>query len=351
MKLSKNPKVTVLMPVYNGERYLREAVESILDQTFTDFEFLIINDGSTDRTVKIIESYSDPRIRLVHNEKNMKLIATLNKGLKLARGEYIARVDCDDISLPERLAKQVAFMDANPEVGVLGTAFQTIDSYGKSLNSPILYPSQYSFLRWSLCFYSPIVHPTVMMRKELVLGADGYSPEAIHVEDYDLWRRLSGVTQLSNLQDVLIYLRKHDANVTEIYLTEHFKNAEIINRLIISETLGEDISVELVRSLRNQEFKEVKDVIRVSNLIDKLYRAFVYTNKLSTYEKKLIRKDAASRLLTIARPYIRDIRVLYVLFLVFRLDSILMVKSALGAFNRLLIECRMITRKSNRCVF
>jgi glycosyltransferase involved in cell wall biosynthesis len=318
MKLSKNPKVTVLMPVYNGEKYLREAIESILNQTFIDFEFLIINDGSTDRSVEIIESYSDPRIRLVHNERNMKLIATLNKGLELARGEYIARMDCDDISLPERLAKQVAFMDANPEVGVLGTAFQTIDSYGKSLNSPIL---------------------------------GGYTPEAIHVEDYDLWRRLSGVTQFSNLQDVLIYLRKHDANVTRCCLAEHFKNAEIINRLIISETLGEDISVELVRSLRNQEFKDVKDAIRVSNLIDKLYHAFVCTNKLSTYEKKLIRKDATSRLLPIVRPYISDVRAWNVLLLVFRLDPILMVKSALGAFNRLLIECRIITKKSNRCVF
>jgi len=95
----ENPKVTVLMPVYNGEQYLREAIESILTQSFTDFEFLIINDGSTDSSVEIIESYDDPRIRLIHNEANLKLVATLNKGVDLARGEYIARMDCDDISL------------------------------------------------------------------------------------------------------------------------------------------------------------------------------------------------------------------------------------------------------------
>ena len=99
--VNNNPKVTVFMPVYNGEKYLREAIDSILNQTFTDFEFLIINDGSTDSSVEIINSYDDSRIRLIHNEKNLKLVATLNKGLDLARGKYIARMDCDDISLPD----------------------------------------------------------------------------------------------------------------------------------------------------------------------------------------------------------------------------------------------------------
>src|SRR5215472_9201923 len=99
------------MPVYNGEKHLREAIDSILSQTFRDFEFLIINDGSTDGSVEIIASYRDPRILLVHNEKNLGLIATLNRGMDLARGEYITRMDCDDISLPRRLEKQVAFME------------------------------------------------------------------------------------------------------------------------------------------------------------------------------------------------------------------------------------------------
>ena len=116
-----NPKVTVLMPVYNGEKYLKEAITSILLQTFDDFEFLIINDGSSDASVDIIQSFRDPRIRLVHNDTNIGLIATLNKGLKLAHGKYVARMDQDDISLPRRLEKQTYFMDNNPDVGVCGT--------------------------------------------------------------------------------------------------------------------------------------------------------------------------------------------------------------------------------------
>ena len=105
------PMVTVLMSVYNGEKFLKEAMDSILTQTFTDFEFLIINDGSTDNSVKIIESYNDSRIRLINNEKNLKLIASLNKGISLARGKYIARMDCDDISSPMRLEKEVDFLE------------------------------------------------------------------------------------------------------------------------------------------------------------------------------------------------------------------------------------------------
>ena len=118
------PTVTVLLSVYNGERYLRESIESILNQTFTDFEFLIINDGSTDDSRRIISSYDDPRIQLIDNEQNIGLSQSLNKGLKLARGTYIARQDADDISEPERLAKQVSYMDRNPHIALLGSWYR-----------------------------------------------------------------------------------------------------------------------------------------------------------------------------------------------------------------------------------
>ena len=120
----KQAQVTVLMPVYNAEQYLREAIGSILHQTFTDFEFIIINDGSTDRSEEIIKSYTDTRIRYYKNESNLKLIATLNKGFDLAGGKYIARMDADDISLPNRLQLQFELMEKNPEVGLCGTWFE-----------------------------------------------------------------------------------------------------------------------------------------------------------------------------------------------------------------------------------
>ena len=126
-------KLTVLMPVYNAEKYLKPALESILNQTYKDFEFLIIDDGSTDKSLEIIKSYNDSRIRLIGHEQNQKLIATLNEGIKLAQGEYIARMDADDISAPERLQKQMEFLEKHPATVVLGCDFQIIDGHPRHI--------------------------------------------------------------------------------------------------------------------------------------------------------------------------------------------------------------------------
>jgi len=137
------PTVSVLMPVFNGEQFLRPAMNSILNQTFTDFEFIIVDDGSTDHSREILNSYTDSRVRLICNESNIGLTDSLNRGLEAASGNYIARMDQDDISLPERLAKQVAFMDSHPEVGVCGTWAKDIDQTdsttpGHSSDNPML---------------------------------------------------------------------------------------------------------------------------------------------------------------------------------------------------------------------
>jgi len=127
----KNPEVTVLMSVYNGEKYLREAIDSILNQTFTDFEFLIVNDGSTDRTAEILRSYDDPRIIIINNEKNIGLTKSLNIGLRMAKGEYIARMDADDVSMPERLQKQIELLNQKKNTGLVGTYYTIINEKGK----------------------------------------------------------------------------------------------------------------------------------------------------------------------------------------------------------------------------
>lgn len=203
--VNNNPKVTVLMPVYNGEKHLREAMDSILNQTFTDFEFLIINDGSTDSSVKIINSYKDSRIRLIHNEKNLKLIATLNKGLNLACGKYIARMDCDDISLPTRLEKQVIFMDENVDVGICGAWIETI---GEIEGDIWRYPTSHNELKEHSLFYSALAHPTVIFRKEFFRKFDlKYDFDYLHAEDYQLWTRAVHLFEIRNIGEVLLYYR------------------------------------------------------------------------------------------------------------------------------------------------
>lgn len=209
----KEPTVTVLMPVYNGELYLREAIESILSQTFSDFEFLIIDDGSTDQSVSIINSYSDKRIRLVSNEENCGLVETLNKGIQLAKGEYIARMDADDISFRKRLEKQVEFMELHPILAVCGTW------YKKNIRGKIKIiqhlPLSNEEIRCVLFFNSPIAHPSVMIRKSVINEHNmSYSSSFKHAEDYELWIKIIEIAQIANLPDALIYYRQHSEQVS-----------------------------------------------------------------------------------------------------------------------------------------
>jgi glycosyltransferase involved in cell wall biosynthesis len=203
------PLVTVLMPVYNGEKYLKEAIESILDQTYQNLDFLIMNDGSTDNSLSIIESYEDPRIRVITNETNLKLIATLNKGLQLAKGKYVARMDCDDISVSNRIEKQIEFMENNPEVGICGAWVTTI---GEKTGYVWKYDLEYDDIKATLLFKSAFAHPTVMMRTSLLREHNLYYDENfVHAEDYEFWQRCSNSFPVRNIPLILLrYISQHN---------------------------------------------------------------------------------------------------------------------------------------------
>src|SRR6056297_178877 len=179
MKEDNKPKVSVLLSVYNGEKYLEKAISSILNQTFSDFEFIIIDDGSSDRSPEIIKSFNDNRIRYFKNEKNIGLVKSLNKGLEKMKGEYIARMDADDICKPTRFEKQVNFLNKNHEVGVLGTAMEIVDHKGSHISNQH-FPKDHIIIFWKLFFETAVFHPTIMMRTNIVKKAGGYDPDFIH---------------------------------------------------------------------------------------------------------------------------------------------------------------------------
>lgn len=209
------PKVSVVMSVYNGERYLREALESVLDQTLKHYEFLIVDDGSTDKTWDILTSYDDARVQLYRNPRNIGLTPSLNSALSLARGVYIARQDADDVSLPTRLEQQAAFLDQYPQVGLLGTAYQLIDARG-NIKSEGCGPVTDTEIRWRMLFSNAFAHPSVMFRRGLLAHCEGYDQALPYSQDYDLWARMLQYTQGANLRTPLIAYRAHASSVSNV---------------------------------------------------------------------------------------------------------------------------------------
>ncbi len=204
------PLVTVLLPVYNCENYVFKAVESILNQTYSHFELLIIDDCSTDSTVAKIQLFKDDRIRLIVKPQNTGYTNSLNYGITIAKGKYIARMDGDDISLPTRFEKQVAFLEKNPDVVVCGTAFKIIDT-----DIVVTGPSDNEDVKIALLKDSCIGHPTAMIRKSILdLNTVCYNKSMEPAEDYDLWIRLLAYGKLSNLKEVLFNYRNHEGQVS-----------------------------------------------------------------------------------------------------------------------------------------
>lgn len=205
---ASSPIVSVVLPVWNCPGYVGAAIESILSQTFQDFEFIIIDDGSTDETPSVLKRYQDARIRHVRHE-NRGLAGTLNVGIELARGKYIARQDQDDLSRPERLAKQMAYMESHASCALLGTWAQILE--GERLSERFhKHPSEVHRIRYALLLNNPFVHSSVILRTDVVRGLGGYSTDSSRQppEDFELWSRIARVAEVANLPSVLLSYRE-----------------------------------------------------------------------------------------------------------------------------------------------
>jgi glycosyltransferase involved in cell wall biosynthesis len=218
------PKITVLMPAYNAEKYIGEAITSVLKQSFRDFELLIINDGSTDHTVKIIESFDDPRIVLVHQE-NKGIASALNAGLALSRADYIARFDADDICYPDRLKIQYEFITSYPEYNIVGSAadYMDVDGHYIFTQHPVAHLNEeIQALQYTVC---PFIHSSVFYKKEVILSNGGYNEHAYTFEDHFLWVNILKNTRACNLSQALIKVRLNPESITidEKWRTRKFR--------------------------------------------------------------------------------------------------------------------------------
>jgi len=271
---NSSPAVSVVMPVLNGEKYLRLAIESVLNQTFSDFEFIIINDGSTDETEKIINSYNDPRIKYIQNSENLGLSKSFNIGIRATTGELIARMDADDISVNDRLEKQVKYLKNHLDISILGSAIIRIDESGQKLGVSSR-PTSHEGVKWQSLFSTPLFHPTVMARA-VVLKGNLFDENLHNSEDYELWSRLlfTTSTRFANLREPLLRYRVFSKSFTQS-LGKNFKidalNTSIINiERYVSLTDDEKLCLT---NLRMNSLK-LKDFIKILNLYRKIRGAF-----------------------------------------------------------------------------
>ncbi|MEO5564239.1 MAG: glycosyltransferase [Chitinophagaceae bacterium] len=252
------PVVTILMPAYNAAKYIKDAIQSVLVQSFTDFELLIVDDGSVDDTIAVIQSFTDPRIKFIQRSHN-GIACALNTGLQEAKGQYIARFDADDICMPGRLEKQVAFLKADPGHVLCGGNAEYISEAGEHLFDFTCAGHAHEEIARQLYVYCPFIHSAVMYRKDAVMAAGGYSPHAHNFEDYLLWIQLSAYGRYANLNEQLIKVRFNPASVTidEKWRGHRFRQLkkEIINRGSITAKEG----TELLAIIQNQDTQKIKE--------------------------------------------------------------------------------------------
>jgi glycosyltransferase involved in cell wall biosynthesis len=280
-------KITVLMPAYNAGKYIREAIGSVLQQTHSNFELLIVNDGSTDNTVSVALSINDPRIVLV-NKEHQGIAQALNTGLRLADGYYIARFDADDICMPDRLEKQFNFLEDHPDYVLTGSNADYILENGEYLFSFKCIAHSNEEIQRNMYVYCPFIHSSVMYKKHLVIKAGGYNVHAHNFEDYLLWTALAKMGKMQNLREPLIKVRFNPASATidEKWRGERFRKLKraATTRGTITRQEGE----EILAIIKKQDISKIKEGAYHALCCKKFLADNYQPNKARTHVRKAI---------------------------------------------------------------
>jgi len=296
------PLVSAVMPVYNGERFVVEAVRSILGQTFRDFECIVVDDGSTDSTPALLaaEQARDARLVVHRQPSNAGFRTALNTGCALARGELIARMDADDISVPTRFERQVAFLKAHPDVGVVGSAMQLIDDHGVRGHVKSYAPGS-GLAAWSMLFFNSLGHPSVMMRRA-VLEAAGWYPSGCvgGTEDYALFLDLSWKSRIANVPEVLLLYRRWGGSMTQTKWEAQEGDAVRLLRVFVESSFGVELTPDeaiAMRGLARDEWPgDARAAARLGVLIEQLLPYYIERFRDTPDEVREIRTDAGVRL-------------------------------------------------------
>lgn len=277
-----NPLVTVLIPVYNRPSVVN-TINSIINQTYKNIEILVIDNASTDNTVECVKKLNDQRIRLIINEKNLGQTGSMNRGLDLAFGKYIARIDSDDVALPDRIELQVNFLESNPEYVLVGSWIRYI-SDDNQLGGIVKTCGTDEGLRFMQTFFCGIHHPTAMYRTSIIRTYSiKYDPNITMAEDYDMWRKLLHYGKGLNLNKVLIYYRRGKNNDSIIHLNEMIKESRSVRRMVCDElelSLKEKKKMNNLFIILEKESKSIFDTIKYLKIM------FYFLNKYLNKENK-----------------------------------------------------------------
>ncbi len=307
------PLVSVVMSVYNGEAYVREALASLLAQTFTDFEVVCIDDGSADGTAAILAEIAagDGRVRVLTQE-NQGLIASLNRGCREARGRLIGRMDDDDVCHPERLERQVAFLDVHPEVGILGTVTAYIDADGEPTGGRWPRWAPPGVNGWHLLFKTVLCHPTVLMRREVLAQLDTgdgpYLGGALHAEDYELWTRALFTTRVANLPEALLTRRKWEGAIGAQHAARQEQTVIEAMQAAHARLLGRTVPSDTVALVRDRTVAGLETPADTPEALEaaarhvlELYDAYTDRFPLDATAAEAVRRDAADRMVALAK--------------------------------------------------
>jgi glycosyltransferase involved in cell wall biosynthesis len=282
--ITKSPLISVILPVFNSQEFVKESIESVLSQTFANFELIIIDDGSTDQSWNIVKSFKDPRIVLLKNERNSGVSLSTNIGIQVAKGEFIARMDADDISLPDRFEKQLNFLNTHPDVGVLSGAILPISPQGDKVGRITIPLEEPYLIDFWLIFETVIKQPAVMIRKEVLTKVKGYDPAYKAAVDYELWTRLAKVTRCANLSDLLIYYRIHDKSITFTMNALQKQNHVKVCVREIENLTGTKVSFELISLLFTSNMLTIKQARKLINLYKYCMSAYLKKGKFTSQQ-------------------------------------------------------------------
>lgn len=299
------PVISVIMPVYNSGDYIEEAVASILRQTYSNFELIIIDDGSTDSSWGKIQQLEDERIIRLQNEKNSGVIATYINGFNVARGKFIAYMDSDDTASPDRLEKQVDFLERHPEIAIVSGALKYVSESGEELNRRWAPPTNPKLIMWTLFFENAVVNSAAMIRREAYIRFIENPPKLRYAYDYESWAIFSESYLIANLPDILHAYRMHSSNYSFSHLADLRDEDVVIKKKLIEDFLGRSVPDGVTEFISKPVGNQPEMAIKALDLLQELRRHFFSTVNVTNEEKEMVQSDFMKRYYPIFTMYSR----------------------------------------------